>query len=88
MIKNETGNKIQYFWADNGKGEFSSAFQDMLKSFSIQLEASPPYKHLMNGIVERAMQTINKITWSLIYVAKLPVKMWDYAIKHSVYLKN
>jgi len=55
MIENETGNKIQYFRADNGKGEFSSAFQDMLKSFGIQLEASPPYKHSMNGVVERAM---------------------------------
>src|SRR5205814_2193863 len=48
----------------------------------------PPYKHSMNGVVERAMQTINKIARSLIYVAKLPVEMWDYAIDHAVYLKN
>ena len=88
IIKNETSNRIQYFWADNGKGEFSLAFQDILKSFSIQLKASPPYKYLMNGVVKRAIQTINKIAQSLIYVVKLLVKMWDYAINHVVYLKN
>src|SRR5579871_5952988 len=88
MVENETGNKIQYFRADNGKGEFGAAFQDELKSAGIQLEASPPYKHSMNGVVERAMQTINKLARSLIYQAKLPVEMWDYAIEHAGFLKN
>lgn len=88
MVENETGNKIQFFRADNGKGEFGSAFQDELKSAGIQLEASPPYKHSMNGVVERAMQTINKLTRSMIYEAKLPVEMWDYTTEHSGFLKN
>ena len=61
MVENETGNKIQYFRADNGKGEFGMAFQEELKSAGIQFEASPPYKHSMNGVAERAMQTINKL---------------------------
>jgi len=61
MVENETGNKIQYFRADNGKGEFGIAFQEELKSAGIQFEASPPYKHSMNGVAERAMQTINKL---------------------------
>jgi hypothetical protein len=88
MVELEMGNKIQFVRADNGKGEFSLAFQDELKAAGIQFEASPPYKHSMNGVVERAMQTVNKLARSMIYEAKVPVEMWDYAIEHAVYLKN
>jgi hypothetical protein len=42
----------------------------------------------MNGVVERAMQTVNQRARSMIYQAKLPEKLWDYAVEHVVYLKN
>ena len=64
------------------------AFQEELRSAGIQFEASPPYKHSMNGVVERAMQTINKLARLLIYAVKFPVEMWDYVIKYAGYLKN
>lgn len=54
----------------------------------IRFEPSPPYKHSMNGVVERAMQTVNQRARSMIYHAKLPEKLWDYAVEHEVYLKN
>ena len=87
MVELETENKIQFVRGDNGKGEFSPAFQDELKNAGIQFEVSPPYKHSMNGVVERAMQAVNKMVRSMMFEAKLPVEMWDYTVEHRVFVK-
>src|SRR6266496_1590032 len=48
-------------WVYLMKTKTSEESISVFKSFGIQLKASPPYKHSINGVVERAMQTINKI---------------------------
>ncbi|KAI0991733.1 hypothetical protein K3495_g16454, partial [Podosphaera aphanis] len=53
MAELESGHKIVYIRADNGKSEFGTEFQNHCKETGIQLEPSPPYKHSMNGVVER-----------------------------------
>jgi hypothetical protein len=57
-------------------------------SDSNKFEPSPPYKHLLNSIIERAIGKINTILRSLLYQAKLHHSMWDYAVEHAVWLKN
>ena len=54
----------------------------------IQFEPSPPYKHSMNGVAEKAMELVNRRARSMIFQAKLPEDLWDYAVEHAVYLKN
>ncbi len=55
MAELESGHKIVYIRADNGKVEFGTEFQNYCKETGIQLEPSPPYKHLMNGVVKRCI---------------------------------
>lgn len=80
--------KIVYFRADNGKGEFGVGLQQELITMGIQFEPSPPYKHSMNGVVERAMRTVNERTRSIVYEAKLPYDLWDFAVEHAVFVRN
>ena len=42
----------------------------------------------MNGVVEKAMELINRRIRSMIYKAKLPDYLWDYATEHTAYLRN
>ena len=91
MVETEnhaTGHRIVYFRSDNGKGEFGIGLQKELTSIGIQFEPSPPYKHSMNGVVERAMRTVNERIRSLIYEAKLPYNLWDFAAEHVVFVRN
>jgi hypothetical protein len=88
MVEQETGKQIKFFRADNGKGEFGPSLQAELKTKGVQLKPSPPYKHSINGVAKKAMQLVNRQARSIIYQAKLPKDMWDYAVEHAVYLKN
>jgi cell fate regulator YaaT (PSP1 superfamily) len=55
----EMEEKIVFVRADNGKSEFSLGFQDYCKVVGIRFEPTPPYKHSMNGVVERYMAIYN-----------------------------
>jgi hypothetical protein len=57
--------------SDNGRGEFGAMFQEALLQEGVQFESSPPYKHSLNGVIERAIGKINAIIRSLLYQAKL-----------------
>jgi hypothetical protein len=87
-VEKETGEKVVYWRCDNGRGEFGSTFINWLAKEGIQHEPSPPNEHWLNGVVERAMQEVNKIARTLIFEAKLPQSMWCYATEHAVWLRN
>jgi hypothetical protein len=67
QIEKETRDKVVQVRCDNGKGEFGQAFQDEMKKEGVQVEPCLAYKHLMNGVVERAMYTIDCKIRSMIY---------------------
>lgn len=71
-IETLTQQKVALVRSDNGPSEFGSKFQDYLKEKGINFEPSPPYKHSLNGVVERAMAEVNKVARCLIYEAKAP----------------
>ena len=59
QIKKETGDKIAIVRCDNGKGEFSQAFQDEMKKEGVQVEPYLVYKHSMNGVIKHMIYTID-----------------------------
>jgi hypothetical protein len=80
--------KVVYVRADNGTGEFGAEFQDFLKSKYIKFEPSPAWKHSLNGVIERMMQTIKKIARSMLYRASASERLWCYAVEHAVHIQN
>ncbi|KAI0993276.1 hypothetical protein K3495_g14908, partial [Podosphaera aphanis] len=87
-IELESGEKVVYFRADNGKSEFGTEFTNMLTERGIQFEPCPPYKHSMNGVAERAIGLISTYARSMLYESQLPSQFWDYAVEHAVWIRN
>jgi hypothetical protein len=82
--KRSTSKKCIYFKADNSTGEFGYTFQESLIIDGVQFEPSLAYKHSLNGVIERAIGIIAVIARLIMYEAKLPYQMWDYAVKHAI----
>ena len=74
--------------ADNGKGEFGMKFQNNLMANGITFEPCPVYKHAINGVIERAIYTVDYKARSLLYKASMSGEFWCFAIEHTVYIKN
>ena len=43
---------------------------------------------MLNRVIKRAIRIIAVTARSIIYEARLPYQMWDYAIEHAIWLKN
>lgn len=52
------------------------------------MTASPTQQHLDNAFAERAIQTIQKIAWSLLYDANLAERWWLYAVSQAAFIHN
>ena len=63
-------------------------FQNGLTAQGIKFEPCPPYKHTMNGVIERAIYTTDCKARSLLFEGSLPGEFWCYAIEHTIYIKN
>lgn len=63
-------------------------FQNTLIAQGIKFEPCPPYKHAMNGVIERAIYTVDCKARSILFEGSLPGEFWCYAIDHAVYIKN
>ena len=87
-VERHTGQKTVTVRADNGKGEFGMQFQNTLSSIGIAFEPCPPYKHSMNGVIERAIYATDCKARSLLYEGRLSGEFWCYAVEHAVYIKN
>ena len=85
-LEKETGNEIAFIREDNGKGEFGQEFKNYLRELGIQIEPSPPYKHSLNGVIERAIGTISRKARSMLYKAKLSQEYWYLGITLTIIL--
>ncbi|KAI0993135.1 hypothetical protein K3495_g15049, partial [Podosphaera aphanis] len=88
QVELESGQKLVYFRADNGKSEFGSEITDMLSEKGVQFEPCPPYKHSMNGVAERAIGIIATYARSMLFEAHLSHHFWDHAVEHAVWIRN
>ncbi|KAI0991012.1 hypothetical protein K3495_g17175, partial [Podosphaera aphanis] len=82
-VELQSGNKVCFMRADNGRSEFGPALIDFLKERGTQFEPCPPYKHSMNGVAERAIGLLATYARSMLFEARLPHQFWDYAIEHA-----
>jgi hypothetical protein len=56
QIERESNAQIVFVRSDNSRGEFGAMFQEALLQEGVQFE---PYKHSLNGVIERAIGKIN-----------------------------
>jgi hypothetical protein len=54
----------------------------------MKFELTPPYTVEPNGIIERISGYVNDIVRVMILDAKLPEKLWPYAIETAIYTIN
>lgn len=83
----QNGLHVQTVRTDPGE-LYSNAFKNYLDAKLINFEPSLVRQHEMNGRVERAIQTISRLTLALQLQAKAPPNQWGFAWEHAVYLKN
>ncbi len=71
-------------------GELSKSFkfQNLVRNSSYILTPTGPYASTQNGLAEKPNQDLANIMRCLLYGAGLSSKIWTYALRHSVYLKN
>lgn len=73
----------------DGGTEFTSGdFRSLLVKNRIKQEFSAPYSPHQNGTVERSWRTLFEMARCLLLEAKLPKKLWTYAVKTSAYIRN
>ena len=73
---------------DNGTEYVNGTVQSLMRKKSIKLEHSAPYSPHQNGTAERSWLAIFNIARCLLKEARVPTKLWSYAVKHAAYLLN
>jgi hypothetical protein len=79
---------VQRFRSDGG-GEFvASEFTSYLRFEGIEREKSAPDAQQQNGRSERAIQSINNTSRSMLQHAALDDEFWTYAVQQAVHVRN
>ncbi|KAI1003302.1 hypothetical protein K3495_g4899 [Podosphaera aphanis] len=85
----DCGGKTAFFTADNGSGEYGQQWKEWCKELGIETQPSPPYKHSLNGVAERAIGYLVQLARSMIFHAQLDWKYyWCHAIQHAMYIRK
>ena len=66
----------------------SRSFAKLLTQQKMVHQASPPYTHQLNGVVERKIQVLFDSTRALLLQAKMPSQYWPVALHHAVHIHN
>ena len=86
QIENQLNLKIKTLQTDMG-GEFR-IFKPYLKKEGITLRHSCPYLHEQNGKIGRKHMHIVETCFTLLAQAKMPLKYWQEAFTHVVFIIN
>ena len=79
---------IKILRSDNAMEYCSKEYQELMDKNGIKREYSAPYSAHQNGTAERANRTIFEMARCLISQGELPKKLWNYAVRHSAYVRN
>ena len=69
-------------------GEFSGAFSVRCNELNIKRQFSPAHTQQINGVAERALQTITQRASTIMHHGKLSDNLWGEAINTACYLTN
>lgn len=67
---------------------WSATFRELCSSMGVKISASPTQQHTDNAFAKRAIQTIQKIAWSLIYDSGMHERWWPHAMLQAAYIHN
>ncbi|KAK3881424.1 hypothetical protein Pcinc_014144 [Petrolisthes cinctipes] len=73
---------------DNGTEFTSAEFRSLLVKNCIKHEFSAPYSPHQNGTAERSWRTLFEMARCMLLGAKLPKKLWKYALRTAAYIRN
>jgi len=73
---------------DQAGEHVSNNMKTFINQHGLQLEFSPPYASQSNGSSERLIQELWKIARTILFEAKLDVRLWAEAISHANWLRN
>lgn len=79
---------IKRLRSDNGSEYTSKQFVNLMVENKIAHEFSAPYSPHQNGTAERTWRTLFDMARCLLLQAKLPKKLWNYAVRASAYIRN
>ncbi|MBW0502314.1 hypothetical protein O181_042029 [Austropuccinia psidii MF-1] len=85
---NTTGHNVKVVRTDNGSEFKNIIFEEFLKSQGIIHKYLIPYEHHQNGKIEQTNQTISEMERTSLNAANLPVNLWPWAYRHSVWIFN
>ncbi|MBW0509404.1 hypothetical protein O181_049119 [Austropuccinia psidii MF-1] len=88
QFMNTTGHKVKVIRTDNGSELKNIIFEEFLKTQGIIHEYSIPYEHHQNGKIGRTNQTISEMARPSLHAANLPITLWPWAYRHSVWIFN
>ena len=66
----------------------SDEIKDWIKQKGVKPEHSPRYKHALNGVVERTIQTIGNAARAMMLGGSAPEAEFKYAFEHAVFCRN
>ena len=88
FVERQCGSDILVLHTD-GEGSFmEAAFIGWLQSIGLVMEMTPPGCPDMNGLAERTIQTIVRMTTTMLYTAGIPGGFWPDAARTAAYLNN
>ncbi|SOV09012.1 uncharacterized protein UDID_18232 [Ustilago sp. UG-2017a] len=67
---------------------WSTTSRDLCSSAGVKITASPTQQHTNNAFAKRAIQTIQKIAWSLLYDSNTDKRWWLHAISQATFIHN
>ncbi|MBW0471732.1 hypothetical protein O181_011447 [Austropuccinia psidii MF-1] len=88
QFMNTMGYKVKIVRTDNGSEFKNIILDDFLKQQGILHEYLMPYEHHQNGKIERTNWTISEMARNSFNGANLPMTLWPWAYRHSVWIFN
>ncbi|CCF52185.1 hypothetical protein NDA10_006404 [Ustilago hordei] len=67
---------------------WSATFCELCSLMGMKISTSPTQQHTDNAFAEWAIQTIQKIAWSLIYDSGMDEQWWPHAILQAAFIHN
>ena len=86
--ENRFGYRLKRIGTDNGGEYTSNEFEEHLKRYGVDHEATIPYTPQQNGVAERANRTLVETVRCLLHHAGVPLCFWAEALSVATYLKN
>ncbi|MBW0495239.1 hypothetical protein O181_034954 [Austropuccinia psidii MF-1] len=85
---NMTGHKVKLVRTDNGSEFKNIIFEEFLKAQGIIHEYSIPHENNQNGNIKWTNRTTSEMERASLNVANLPIALWPWAYRHSVWIFN